>query len=397
MCLLFNHPLRKVKIDASSACCLSILNIFGDMSKRVCHITTVHPTSDVRIFHKECLTLKEAGYEVIFLAANAQSEQVNGVDIIGVDIPYKGRIERMRKVPKVLFQKALEVDCEVYHFHDPEFLKYGLKLHRAGKKVVYDVHEDVPRQILAKYWIPKVLRSVISRRFERMENRVASQLDYLVVATPFIRDRFLKINPNTIDVNNFPKLKELADVTPFDSKENAICYVGGMTAVRGIRELVRAMDGQSFTCNLAGSFSPESLETELKQEAGWSQVKHHGFLDRAGVKQVLAKSKVGVVTLHPTINYKDALPVKMFEYMAAGIPVLASDFPLWRQIVSTADCGVCVDPLDPKAIAAAAADLLKDDVRSAQLGLNGRKAVEERYNWGIEAEKLLDVYRQLTS
>ena len=119
------------------------------------------------------------------------------------------------------------------------------------------------------------------------------------------------------------------------------------------------------------------------------------MVDRAGVQQVLGQARVGLVTLHPIINYLDALPIKLFEYMAAGIPVVASDFPLWRQIVQDADCGLCVDPLDPAAIAQAIRELLADEARAQVLGMNGRRAVEQHYQWSVEAAKLLTLYRQL--
>lgn len=361
----------------------------------ICHITTVHPADDVRIFHKECSSLQRAGYQVTLLVANGENAQINDVNIVGVEAPYSGRLGRMRKVPKVLFQKAMELNADVYHFHDPEFLRYALKMQKAGKKVIYDVHEDVPRQILAKYWIPKLVRKSVSARFERLENKISAQLSYICTATPHIRERFLKINPNTVDINNFPRLEELSDVAPYSQKSQAACYIGGMTQVRGISELVDAVADANFELHLAGKFSPESLRDQQVEKAGWKNVVEHGFLSRDGVKGVLAKSKVGVVTLHPTENYVDALPVKMFEYMAAGIPVLASNFPLWQQIVNDSQCGICVDPLNPQHIASGIEQLLADDAASEQMGLNGRKAVEEQYNWAVEEAKLKEVYANL--
>jgi glycosyltransferase involved in cell wall biosynthesis len=361
----------------------------------ICHITTVHPAGDVRIFHKECRSLQAAGHRVTLLAANAKSATIEGVEIIGIPVEFSGRFGRMRKVSKVLFQKAIELDAAVYHFHDPEFLKYALKLRKLGKHVIYDVHEDVPRQILAKFWIPKLMRGVISRSFERFENRVSAQLSYICTATPHIRDRFLKLNPNTIDINNFPRLDELAEVSPYESKEQAVCYIGGMTEVRGILELIGAVAEGDYTLHLAGTFAPETLREKAMDSAGWARVEEHGFLDRDGVRSVLKRSKVGAVTLHPTINYVDALPVKMFEYMAAGIAVLASDFPLWKAIVEENECGVCVDPLNSAAIGKAIQKLLSDDEKAALMGQNGRKAVEEKYNWAIEEAKLLKVYATL--
>ena len=120
-----------------------------------------------------------------------------------------------------------------------------------------------------------------------------------------------------------------------------------------------------------------------------------GFLNRHEVNAVLAKSRAGLVTLHPIINYIDALPVKMFEYMAAGIPVIASNFPLWREIIEGNKCGLCVDPMNSKEIGKAI-KYLKDNPKEAEdMGKNGRKAVEDKYNWPLEEKKLLDLYKRL--
>ena len=128
---------------------------------------------------------------------------------------------------------------------------------------------------------------------------------------------------------------------------------------------------------------------------GWQRVNALGFLDRAGVRDVLGRSMAGLVTLHPVINYIDALPVKMFEYMSAGIPVIASDFPLWREIIAGNDCGLLVDPLNPAAIAEAIDTLVSNPTMAQRMGENGRRAVEERYNWGIEEQKLMAFYERI--
>ena len=370
------------------------------MTKHVCHITTVHPWGDVRIFHKQCKSLAKAGYKVTLLVANGPkgSKEIEGVEVIGIPVTYSSRVQRIQKAPKVLFKAALALDADSYHFHDPEFLKMGLKLKKRGKEVIYDVHEDVPRQILGKTWIgPGPLRKLISQVFERYENRIAKQLSAIVAATPFIRDRFLKVNRNTVDVNNFPKLEELGVPAPFAEKEPAICYVGGITVMRGIREMMQACESATFKIHLAGKFGTEALEQEIAAMPAWPLITNHGFVDREAVKAIYDRSMVGLVTLHPAINYLDALPVKMFEYMAAGIPVIASNFPLWQTIVDKNQCGITVDPLDPLAIRKGIEELLADPEKAARLGANGRAAVEQEYNWGQENIKLLKLYADLFS
>ena len=129
--------------------------------------------------------------------------------------------------------------------------------------------------------------------------------------------------------------------------------------------------------------------------SGWRQVEALGFVDREGVRAMVARSMAGLVVLHPTINYIDALPVKMFEYMSAGIPVIASNFPPWKEIIEGAKCGLCVDPLDPGEIAGAIQFIVEHPEEAEQMGKNGRRAVERRYNWEMGEKKLLEFYSGL--
>jgi glycosyltransferase involved in cell wall biosynthesis len=360
---------------------------------KVCHVTSAHKDGDVRIFHKECVSLTEAGFDVYHLVPNSTTRIEKGVQIISFPFEISSRFKRMFFLVKEIYKRALEIDADVYHLHDPELLRIALKLQNHGKKVIYDAHEDVPRDILSKPYIPFFLRKIISRRFEKYENRITSNIFGVIAATPFIRDRFLKINKNTIDVNNYPVIDKNQIITAYENKEtDAICYLGVIVTMRGINELVSAIENVNCQLLLGGNFGEDGLQAKLEKMPGWRKVKYLGFLNRSQVQEVYNQSKIGIVTLHPTINYLDSLPVKMFEYMAAGLPVIASDFPLWKRIIEDNDCGVCVDPLNPLQLGTVINELLNDKDRSAKMGLNGRKLVLEKYNWEIERKKLIDFY-----
>ncbi len=362
---------------------------------KICQYTSAHKSNDVRIFLKECSSLASAGHDVTLVAANCKTETINGVKVIGVEVSVGGRFSRMSKAAKAVFQEVLTIEADVYHFHDPELLRFALALKRKGKKVIYDVHEDVPRQILGKYWINKYLRKSIASAFEIFENYVARRMDFIVAATPHIRERFLKSNKNCIDICNYPIIGEQFVSTDWNAKKEELCYVGGITKVRGVVELVKAMDGIPAKLNMAGEYSPLELKQELMQLPGWQNVNDFGFVGREKIYEILSSSKVGIVTLHPQDNYLDSLPIKMFEYMSAGIPVVASDFPLWKEIVELNHCGICVDPQNPKEIANAVKNILSQNKDAEQMGINGKKAVMEKYNWKIEEKKLLELYNSL--
>jgi glycosyltransferase involved in cell wall biosynthesis len=362
---------------------------------RIAHLTSAHPRDDVRIRLKECQSLVNAGHDVTLLVADGLgSEVVQGLSIVDIGRP-TGRLQRMLLTPRRMLARARGLQVDVCHLHDPELLPIATALRRSGKRVVFDAHEDVPKQILAKHYLPPMVRRTISRVFAAYERHVCARLDGVVAATPTIRDKFLPIHPRTVDINNFPLPGELDSISA-DARTGAeVCYIGGIASIRGAHEMVAAMglcNHPGASLNLVGTFSEASLESQLRAMAAWKHVVAWGQLDRAGVREVLARSRVGLVTLHPTANYVESLPIKMFEYMAAGVAVVASDFPLWRSIVSEAECGVCVDPMDAKAIAATIDALLADPTRTSRLGENGRRAITDRFNWRIEEGKLLDFY-----
>lgn len=308
----------------------------------------------------------------------------------------RGRLGRMLWSTRRVLDAALELDSDIYQLHDPELLPAGLRLKRAGKQVVFDAHEDVPSQLLDKPYLGRAGARLLSQAYAFYERHACRRLDGVLAATAHIRGRLAQFNGRTLDIHNFPLPQEFETQGAWEARSE-VCYVGSISAIRGIRELVQAcaLLRGPVRLALAGSFSEPGLEAEMRAHPGWLRVDAHGHLDRQGVSGVMRRAFAGLVTLLPTPSYRDALPVKMFEYMAAGIPVIASDFPAWRQIVDGNRCGLCVDPRDPGAIAAAIERLAADPELARQLGENGRQAVQRKYNWKNEADKLLRFYEEL--
>lgn len=362
------------------------------------HLTSVHPVFDIRIFHKECKTLAEAGHEVLILAPHDHDEMRDGIQVRAIPKPQTRR-ERMRKTTWSLLRAALRENADVYHFHDPELIPVGLLLRLFGKRVVYDVHEEFPKQILSKYWIRPWLRWWLSKLANTAESIGARTFDAVVAATPAIASRFPETK--TVVVQNFPIAGELTigGGAPYAERPYGVAYIGGITVVRGIKEVVRAMSMISEKLDakllLAGIIAPPELEDELKTMPGWDRVNFLGWQSREGVARALGESRVGSVLLHPQPNYLESYPIKLFEYMSVGIPVIASDFPLWREIVQGTGCGLLVDPLSPEAIAEAITWLLEHPKESKAMGLRGLQAVHSRFTWNSEATKLLHLYRSI--
>jgi glycosyltransferase involved in cell wall biosynthesis len=365
------------------------------LKRIVCHISTVHPSTDIRIFEKECQSLAKAGHDVVLIARHKRIEEIRKVKIIALP-PTAGRFIRGIKSGYWAYQKALRTKAQVYHFHDPELVPIGFLLSLGKKKVVYDVHEDVPRDILTKEWIPAYLRKTVSIFFKIFEDYVAKRLSYIVTATPHIGDRFRQLGCRVMAINNYPFLNEfIPSIGDWQDKERAVCYVGIIEEMRGISGMIEAIDRTDAKLFLAGRFSSTAQRDRMTTLPGWEKIKELGQIGRSEVAHLLSKSMAGLVLFHPVPNNVDALPNKLFEYMSASIPVIASDFPLWKEIIEGNRCGICVDPLDPSEIANAIQWVIDHPREAYEMGRNGRKMVEEKFNWELEEKKLISVYEEL--
>jgi glycosyltransferase involved in cell wall biosynthesis len=366
---------------------------------KVCHLSSVHRGLDIRIYRKQCVSLAAAGFDVhlVIAATPAQVAEAAAAGVTVHALPGAdgaGRLQRVLRQGWRCYRMAAALDADLYHFHDPELIPYGLLLRRHGKRVVYDLHEDLPADILSKPWIPARLRGAVGAAARSVENLAARRLSALVAATPHIGAAFERHARQITVVRNYPILQELhAAPAAQPLVRDRVCYVGAITATRGIGQAVRALEHVPVRLLLAGQFETPALRAQVQRLPGWRQVDECGVVDRAGVARVMARSFCGLVTLLPEPNYLNALPIKLFEYMAAGLPVVASDFPLWRAIVDQAGCGLCVDPEQPEQIAAAIAYLRTHPAQARHMGENGRRAVQETYRWEGEAVKLAALYR----
>lgn len=372
----------------------------GGLGKTVCMLTSIHSAFDVRIYEKEARSLTSAGFRVVIVAPHDKNEQREGVEIVAVRRSVN-RLQRMTRGIWDVYRKAKKSDALVYHFHDPELIPVGLLLKLHGKRVVYDVHEDVPRDILVKNWITPILRKPAAFGAALAHFFSALVFDGVIVATPAIANRFP--SKKTVTVQNFPRLEMPEEVSShfYADRGPLVAYIGGISDQRGAREMVRAM---SFLRGfpearliLAGEFEEFELEQELRETPGFEKVDYRGWLKREAVGDVLDATRAGLVLFHPFQSYMEAQPNKLFEYMSMGLPVIASDFLLWRKIVGDIGCGLLVDPLDPAEIARAIEWILSHPRESAEMGRRGAEAVRTHYNWEIEEGKFLGFYQQLTN
>jgi glycosyltransferase involved in cell wall biosynthesis len=294
---------------------------------------------------------------------------------------------------------ALAWRADVVHFHDPECIPLGLFLKIVGKKVIYDVHEDVPRQILGKKWIPHFLKRPVAAIVEMLEWFCGRVFDRIVVATPTIAGRFPE--KKCVLVRNYPDISELTalDHSAHGSRDPIAVYIGALSEERGALEMVEAVGlvapNIGAELHIAGQIGEKDLLPRMERLDGWKRSRYLGVLSRSEVKDLLGKARMGLVLLHPTEQYLPSLPIKMFEYMSAGIPVIASSFPLWQEILEDTGAGIIVDPRDVRAIALAMEQLFLNAEACEAMGGRGRRAVEMRFNWKSEEKKLINMYNSL--
>jgi glycosyltransferase involved in cell wall biosynthesis len=358
---------------------------------RVVHLTSSHPPDDVRIFLKECRSLAQTGFDVHLVAPGGHDARREGVTIHGFELPKGARPVRILRRLWRAWRTTRRLRPDLCQFHEPELVPVAVLLKLGGARVVYDVHEDHLSTV-----------AYSARRsggrlagFGFLENVARRVCDGFVAATPAIGESFRA--ERTISLLNYPLLDELvpAETT---RRGNDIVYVGSITRPRGLHEMVEAIGrvrSPHARLVLAGNFESVELQREAEDLPGWERVEFLGRLGREQLGEHLGRSRVGLVILHPERNYVASYPTKLFEYMAAGLPVIVSDFPFFRELLEPIGCAVFVDPLDPAGLAIAIDDLLAKPERAEEMGRRGAAAVAARLNWEAEARKLVDLYESL--
>jgi glycosyltransferase involved in cell wall biosynthesis len=368
------------------------------IKQKVAHLTSVHTPSDTRICYRECATLAQAGYDVVLVAPGSAPQLPPGVRFHGVPAP-RNRLERMTRTVLSVYLAALRERADIYHFHDPELMGVGLLLRARGSRVVFDVHEDIPSDIVDKPWIPKPVRTPIAAFSALALRGLDRGYSAIVAATPAIARRFR--HRRTVVVCNYPRIDELpiSEQRDFSQRPRAAVYLGSITELRCIDDILAALESPEFGDDmhvvLAGTFESERLERRVKSKPAWSRVDFRGFCPRSGVAAVLGCARAGLLLFRRAANHDEAMPTKLFEYLGAGLPVIISDTMRCSRIVKDYECGIVVDPSDPGGIARAMAYLIDNPLVAQEMGERGRRLVTDRYQWNSEAHKLTKLYAEI--
>ncbi len=362
---------------------------------KICILTSAHSSFDDRIFHKEAKTLIKAGYSVVLIARHTKEETLDGIRIVPLHKP-RNRLERMTKVVWKLLRLSFREKAAVYHFHDPELIPVGVILKLFGKKVIYDVHEDVPKQILNKEWIGNVyVRRSVAFVVNIIEQLGASLFNSIVAATPDIAKKF---NPSkTFLLRNMPILELIDKVRSANFKKDKpiVIYSGALGRIRGIKEIIKAMEFVVDKADLflLGEWESEEFEKECEDLEGWKYTNYIGYIPYGKHYSFMKIANIGLINFLPFPNQERAMPNKPFEYMACSLPMVMSHFPYWREIFG--ECALFANPYDAKDIADKILYLLDNPDKAKKAGEKGKRLIKEQHNWETESKKLLDLYEKL--
>lgn len=370
---------------------------------KVCHMTTVHDRYDSRILKKECVSLANAGYDVTLLVAdNLPDESFKNVKISSIDFSPKNRFDRIFNSKKQMLKKALLINADVYHFHDPELIPVGLSLKKKNKKVIFDSHEDYREDIKDKFWIPSIIRLPMSSLFSIYENYAFKKFDCVISVTPHIVNKFKKYNKNTFQITNYPIFVDIDNFTEDNEFKNKnVCFTGLMSPIWMHENIIKAINNlKNIKYVTAGPTEGDYLNI-LKNNDPNRCLEYKGIVPQEKVFEIFKNSCSGIALL----NYSRATGfktgtignTKLFEYMMAGLPVICTDFELWKEIIDKWACGICVSPYDIDAIAHAIDFIINDPKKAKAMGYNGRKAVQQDYNWSTQETILLSIYQKISS
>lgn len=362
-------------------------------NKNICVISTVHPDHDTRII-KQCRSLREH-FSVDLII---QSKKISYQDIKILPLPLiRNRLQRLYLI-FLATRLAFKKKYNFYIFHDPELILLGVLLKLFNKKVIYDVHEDYESQILDKHWIPSYLRKLTSIIFSFIERISSKIFDSIVCATPFIHKKFYKVNKKSFCVRNFPPSEELfIDDGKVLLDENIdsifrILYVGVISEERSIIKILDSIKNIDCELTLAGNFSPPNLQKICEQHESWKKVRYLGFIDRKVFAKVLNESDVGILLFQPLKNHIDALPNKMFEYMAGGLFQISSNFKEWKVLVEGNNIGITIDPEDSKMLSKTLLELQKNKSHLQNMRSNIRSIYMKSFTWDKEKFEFLKAF-----
>jgi glycosyltransferase involved in cell wall biosynthesis len=362
------------------------------MARRILHLSTVHPVDDLRIFRKEVRSLRQAGYDVTM--AGVRSEPHPGdLEPAIIFEPVTARSRRFRASMARTIETCRKVRPDILHFHDPEILPALPFVRRYCGAIIYDSHEFLSEAVQHKEYLPAFLRPLIGFTVGMIERALLHFVDAIVVPTPHMANYFNRFGKPVIQAANYPVRTSLPEFYGAEGREEAAIYTGGLARVRGLIQMVEASAMSGIALHLAGSTDGEGQA--FLAHGVPPQVDVHGYVSHTESLKLQAKARLGMSLLQPHKQYFNAIPTKVFEFLAAGLIVISSDFPFLRQLFADFRTIKFVDPQNVPQIADAMREGVAEYGASAEALRESRERVLQHFTWEAQAERLLQLYGQL--
>lgn len=373
---------------------------------RIVHLGYYHRYDDGRILYKECQSLKkELGAEITYITSERNGktdrEVISGINVETLAISNK-RFSRLFQYANDAFKEIKTIHPDVCHIHEFVLFFMVRRLKKEGIKIILDLHEndleDETEKFAQKHGT--FLAGIVHWALKKYEKRAIRNANAVISVTPQIIERIQKYGKPTEMVPNYPfKLKEDQTIhSPQGNNLNVICFAGGVSDIWGIRTILTAIEKEERIRFIFAGRATEKYIEELSEYKAWERTEYLGVISHAMVEEkVYGQSGIGMALL----SCKDGWlgnegtlgNTKLFEFMQQGLPVICTDYTLWEEIVKDNYCGLTVDPFDPKGILAAVQWLMNHPEESKQMGENGRRLVQEKYNWENEVPKLINIYK----
>lgn len=368
------------------------------------HVGYYHANDDTRIVKKECKTLSESSrYNLTYITSNRNSsvgtQEKDGIRIIVLPLVDK-RFVRLFRYINDLYKEIVQISPDVCHIH--EFVLYPLikKLKKKNIKIILDFHEndiEVWRdKFRDKYGntVSKIFFHFISK----YEKTCVKRADATIVVDRKLENRIGKYGKPPVLIPNYPIVSTAIESLESIRQNKNICFAGGYSDTWSIKKIMMSLELLDEVNFLLAGFGDDKYIDSLKSYSSWERTKYYGKIPFDSVQNEIYKnSTAGVALLKYDESWSDG-PLgntKIFEYMLAGLPVICTDFPIWKEIIESNNCGICVNPNDIRAIVDAISFVMSDSKSAMEMGENGRKLVMKKYNWEKLAVKLEQLYKDI--
>jgi glycosyltransferase involved in cell wall biosynthesis len=369
------------------------------MQNKITIITSGHPPFDERIFWKFGLSFIKRNYSVQIICSTADiDKEVNGINIKGFsdkNITKKEKISRLLNTLKIVNPNII-ICCEPLTIL-PAFIfkkKYSKKC-----KIISDITEWYPENITSKM---KGFKKALAYIFLCCLNICLTNLaDALIIGeiTKKRRYDFISSFKKKVIIGYYPVLSLFEySPPPFEGKNLTLCYAGLVSFQRGIKTLVKVAcllaerhNNINIRVKIVGKFQSPVEEKEFDDIALKSasiKIEKSGWTEYSNISNLIKDTDICFDLREWNFIYNNSLPIKVFEYMAAGKPFMFSDIRPIRKELGEITCGFLVDPSDKEEIIKNIEAYINTPALLKQHSENGRTIIENRKNWERESDKL---------